>query len=196
MKYFRIVSIAIFITALSAVSQSAIFAQDVDVTATVDKASPTIEITNPSDQAVVSGTTLVTANATDDVEVVKVEFYIDGFLKLTDISAPYTFSWDTTSVSNGSHSITAIAYDLVNKSASDTITVSVENKAPASIESPGKESPSKESPGTRRTTLFRIPDEEVLKELPARDRDFLIGIIVGFEVFLILLLIFLTRRKN
>src|SRR4030066_1996897 len=98
MKYFRIVSIAIFITALSAVSQSAIFAQDVDVTATVDKASPTIEITNPSDQAVVSGTTLVTANATDDVEVVKVEFYIDGFLKLIVISAPYTFSWNPSPV--------------------------------------------------------------------------------------------------
>src|SRR4030067_677956 len=141
MKYFRIVSITIFIAMLAAANRSAIFAQDVDVTATVDHAPPTVEITNPSDQAVVSGTTLVTANATDDVEVVKVEFYIDGFLKLTDISAPYTFSWDTTSVSNGSHSITAIAYDLVNKSASDTITVTVTNQSPtpaATTRTPGE----------------------------------------------------------
>ena len=191
MKYSRIVSIAIFIAALAAINPSAVFAQDVDVTATVDNAPPTVQITNPDDQSVVTGTTLVTANATDDVEVVKVEFYIDGFLKLTDVSAPYTFSRDTTSVSNGSHTITAIVYDLVNKSASDTITVSVENKAPAPAETPG-EKPS----GTRRVTLFRIPDEEVLKGLPARDRDFLIGIVVGLELFLILLFIFLIRRRD
>src|SRR4030067_2450155 len=142
MKYFRIVSITIFIAMLAAANRSAIFAQDVDVTATVDHAPPTVEITNPDDQAVVSGTTLVTANATDDVEVTKVEFYIDGFLKLTDISAPYTFSWDTPSVVNGSHTITAVAYDKVGKSASDTITVTVTNKkAPPPAETPGKEAP-------------------------------------------------------
>src|SRR4030067_3695090 len=161
MKYFRIVSITIFIAMLAAANRSAIFAQDVDVTAPVDHAPPTVEITNPDDQAVVSGTTLVTANATDDVEVTKVEFYIDGFLKLTDISAPYTFSWDTTSVGNGSHTVTAVAYDAVDESATDTITVTVANKAPTPAETPGKE-----SPGTRRTTLFRIPDEEILKGLP------------------------------
>jgi len=191
MKYFRIVPIAIFIATLAAASRSAIFAQDVDITATVDHAPPTVEITNPDDQAVVSGITLVTANATDDVEVTKVELYIDGFLKLTDISAPYTFSWDTPSVGNGSHTITAVAYDKVGKSASDTITVTVANKAPTPAETPGKE-----APGARRTTLFRIPDEEVLKGLPVRDVDFLIGVIVGFEVFLILFLAFLIRRRD
>ena len=194
MKYFRIVSIAIFITVLSAVSQSVTFAQDVEVTAIIDNAPPTVQITNPDDQAVVSGTTLVTANATDDVEVAKVEFYIDGFLKLIDISAPYTFSWDTTSVGNGSHTVTAAAYDKVNKSASDTITVAVTNQALTPTETTG--TPGEKPTGARRVTLFRIPDEEFLKELPTRDRDFLIGVVVGLEVFLILLLAFLIRRRD
>lgn len=191
MKYFRIISIVIFIVALITTSQSVTFAQDVDVTAVVDHAPPTVEITNPDDQAVVSGTTLVTANATDDVKVTRVEFFIDGFLRLTDVSAPYVFSWDTLAAGDGQHTIGAKAYDSVGKSATDTITVTVENKAPASIETP-----SKESPGARRTTLFRISDEESLESAPIIDGDFPIGVMIGLELALILLLAFLLRRRD
>ena len=100
---------------------------DVDINAVVDNQNPTITITNPSNGATVSGIVGVTTNANDDGGIVKVEFYVAGFLKLTDTTAPYTYSWDTMIVSNASHTISATVYDIANKTATDTITVTVNN---------------------------------------------------------------------
>src|SRR3989344_6609910 len=101
--------------------------RDVTVTAAVDNELPTVNITNPADGATVSGTVSVTADATDDGGITKVEFYIDGFLRITDVSAPYTFSWNTTNDGNGSQVVQAIAYDIINNTATDSITVTVAN---------------------------------------------------------------------
>lgn len=117
-----------FLLAFFILSASSSYAQgDVGIQATVDNDPPTINITNPNSKDTVSGIVNVTATATDDGGVVKVEFFIDGLLKQTDTTAPYTFSWDTQTVSNGSHTITAKAYDIVNNTAADTITVTVDN---------------------------------------------------------------------
>ncbi len=96
--------------------------------APADTTNPTVSVTAPANNASVSGTAAVTASASDNVGVAKVEFYIDGSLKSTDTSSPYSFSWDTTSVTNASHQITAKAYDGANNSAtSSVVTVTVNN---------------------------------------------------------------------
>ena len=41
----------------------------------------------------------------------KVEFYLDGALQSTDTTSPYAWSWDTTTATNGSHSLSSKAYD-------------------------------------------------------------------------------------
>lgn len=99
----------------------------VDVNVVIPDQSPTVSITNPDDGSTVSGTSNVTADADDDNGVSKVEFYIDGTLKSTDTSFPYSWSWDTTQESNGSHEIKVIAYDTINRTAADTHTVTVDN---------------------------------------------------------------------
>ena len=103
---------------------------------------PTVSIVSPAAGATVRGTTAVTAAASDDRRVEKVEFYRDGGTTplATDTAAPWTFNWSTTSVANGTHTLTAKAYDDAgNSTTSATVSVQVANySAPTtSITSPG-----------------------------------------------------------
>ncbi len=96
-------------------------------TVTVDNTAPTVSITNPANGSTVSGTVSITADASDDNGISKVIFYIDGVSKSTDTSSPYSYSWNTTAESDGSHTINVIAYDTVNQTANDQHTVTVDN---------------------------------------------------------------------
>ncbi|HVT60788.1 MAG TPA: Ig-like domain-containing protein [Thermoanaerobaculia bacterium] len=96
-----------------------------------DTTPPTTSITSPANGATVSGTVNVTASASDNVGVVKVEFYIDSTLSSTTTTSPYSFSWNTTAVANGSHTIFSKAYDAANNvGTSATVTVTVNNTTP------------------------------------------------------------------
>jgi hypothetical protein len=101
-----------------------------------DKTPPTVSITSPSNSTVLKGTVNITANAADNAGgtgVSKVEFYVDGLLKSTDTSSPYAFSWDSTTASNASHSLTATAYDgavPANSTTSGAVSVTVDNSSP------------------------------------------------------------------
>ncbi|MFA6269901.1 MAG: Ig-like domain-containing protein [Candidatus Paceibacterota bacterium] len=58
----------------------------------------------------------------------KVEWYLDGVLKNSTTTTPYTFAWDTTTTTNGSHSLSAKAYDAAgNVGTSTIVTISVKN---------------------------------------------------------------------
>jgi hypothetical protein len=75
-----------------------------------------------------SGTISFSASASDANGVSKVEFYVDGTLKATDTSSPYSATLDSTTLSNGSHSLTAKAYDPSNNvGTSSAVSFSVSN---------------------------------------------------------------------
>lgn len=93
-----------------------------------DTTAPTVSITAPANGATVVGTVSVTATASDNIGVTKVEFYVDSVLKSTDTTSPYSYSWDSTSVANGTHSLTAKAYDAaLNVGTSTAVSVTVNN---------------------------------------------------------------------
>jgi hypothetical protein len=99
-----------------------------------DTTLPTVSITAPAAGATVSGTVSVTASASDNVGVTKVEFYVDGVLKNTDTLTAYAWSWDTTTATNGSHSLTAKAYDAaLNVKTSIAVSVTVSNATATDI---------------------------------------------------------------
>ncbi|MDU0460511.1 MAG: Ig-like domain-containing protein [Geobacteraceae bacterium] len=107
---------------------------DVSVTVLTDTTAPTVSITSPGVGAEVNGTVTITAASADNVGVSKVEFYNDGVLLYAGNVAPYSYSWDTTGVSNGSHTLTAKAYDAANNvTTSSAYTVSVNNLATAPV---------------------------------------------------------------
>ncbi len=94
-----------------------------------DTTAPTTSITAPANNATVSGTINVTATASDNVGVTKMEIYIDGALKTSNTNATsLTFSWNTTTAANGAHTITSKAYDAaLNVGTSTTVNVTVSN---------------------------------------------------------------------
>jgi hypothetical protein len=101
----------------------------VTVTVSNDITPPTVSITSPSPGSTVSGTISMTASASDNVGVVGVQFRLDGAnFGTEDTSAPYSVSWDTTTASNGSHTLTARARDAAgNATTSSAVTVTVSN---------------------------------------------------------------------
>jgi hypothetical protein len=107
---------------------------------TGDTTAPTVSITAPGSNTSVSGTVSVTASATDNVGVSKLEFYVNGALQATDTATPYLYSWNTSSLAAGTYTLTAKAYDAANnvgQSSSVNVTVVKDTTAPtASISSP------------------------------------------------------------
>jgi Bacterial Ig domain len=67
-----------------------------------------------------SGTITLSATASDNIGVTKVEFWVDGSLKGTDTTQPYSMTMDSRSLANGSHSLVAKAFDAAGNSASST----------------------------------------------------------------------------
>ncbi|MBJ6762728.1 PHB depolymerase family esterase [Myxococcaceae bacterium JPH2] len=93
-----------------------------------DTTPPTVDVTAPASGNTVSGTVNVTASASDDVGVARVEFYVDGSLAGTDTTAPYALAWNTTTVANGNHALSARAFDAAGNSSTDADTsVTVSN---------------------------------------------------------------------
>jgi len=98
------------------------------VTVTIDTTSPMVSITTPANKATVSGTTMISANANDNVGVTRVEFYENGSLLCATNVSPYSYTWKTISVINGSYVLTAKAYDAAgNVRQSSNVTVTVAN---------------------------------------------------------------------
>jgi len=97
-------------------------------TTTGDTTAPAVSVTAPTGGSTVSGSVSVTAAASDSVGVSKVEFYVNGALQATDTASPYSFSWNTTSLSDGSYTLTAKAYDAAgNMGTSSNVSVTVKN---------------------------------------------------------------------
>ncbi len=74
----------------------------------------------------------VTADASDNVGVSGVQFCVDGVnVGAEDVTAPYSVSWDSTTVANGAHVLTARARDAAGNATTTTgTTVTVSNTTP------------------------------------------------------------------
>jgi chitodextrinase len=84
------------------------------VTATTpppDTTLPAVSLTAPPPGSTVSGTVTISANASDASGIHDVEFLLDGVTINDDTTAPYSYAWDTTTTSNGQHSLTVRAHD-------------------------------------------------------------------------------------
>jgi glucose/arabinose dehydrogenase len=79
-----------------------------------DNIAPTVSITNPSNGAIVArkSTVTISATASDNVGVTRVEFLVNGNLQCTDTTAPYNCNWRVPSAPNKTHQLQARAFDL------------------------------------------------------------------------------------
>ncbi|MFO1152046.1 MAG: DUF4082 domain-containing protein [Rhodospirillales bacterium] len=93
-----------------------------------DITPPSVSLTAPASGATVSGSVTVSANASDNIGVASVDFRVDGTVISTDTTSPYSATWNTTSVANGPHTLTAVARDAAgNQTTSSGVSVTVNN---------------------------------------------------------------------
>src|SRR5205814_1707800 len=78
-----------------------------------DTTPPTVAMTAPPNGSSYNTPQTVTlqADASDNVAVVRVDFYDGGTLRGSDSSAPYSFDWTVSIADNGSHAWSARAFD-------------------------------------------------------------------------------------
>jgi hypothetical protein len=82
-----------------------------------------VTITNPANGAAVSGTVTITTSTTGCIDTV--EFYIDGSLRFTDTTSPFSYSWDTTQYPDGTHTIEVKGYCSGVYKDNDIVTVTL-----------------------------------------------------------------------
>ncbi len=84
-----------------------------------DTTPPTSSVTSPTEGSIVTRNqrTVITADASDNVGVKKVIFYVNGSSKCTDTTAPYTCNWSVPSGRSRSYTLKVRAYDAANNNA-------------------------------------------------------------------------------
>jgi chitodextrinase len=95
-------------------------------------AAPTVSLSAPTANAVVSGTSVTVSADTTGSPIAGVQFLLDGSsLGVEDTTAPYSMAWNTTTASNGSHSLSARVRNAAGDSGTAaSVPVVVDNQAP------------------------------------------------------------------
>lgn len=108
------------------------------ITLKVDPDIPTVTITSPATSGQKVGVKPVfTADVLDRGGVAKVEFYVDGVLRATDLAPPYSASLDLTALPDGSeHVLTVRAVDVVDRENSAQTTFMIDKTPTVTILSP------------------------------------------------------------
>jgi hypothetical protein len=120
-----------------------------------DSAPPTVAFSAPA-SGPVAGPVTLTAEASDDVAVTKVEFRVRGSKLYTDQVAPYTGVLLTGTMPDGPAPIEATAFDADGHQASATLDLLFDNTKPAlTLEGPDR---ARFRPGTTQTWNFAAED--------------------------------------
>ena len=105
--------------------------------ASTDTTLPVSSLTSPVAGATLKGSATLTATASDNVGVSSVDFYYGTTPIGSATASPYTVTWDTTKVANGTYLLQAKAKDAAgNIGPSSTVSVTVNNVAPGDTIAP------------------------------------------------------------
>jgi len=92
-----------------------------------DFTAPVVAFTSPVAGSTTNGGPTITATASDNVGVTRVDFYNGSTLLLSDTTAPYTFQYGCF---QGSNTLTAKAYDAAGNAGTASVTWNCERTAP------------------------------------------------------------------
>jgi Concanavalin A-like lectin/glucanases superfamily/Cadherin-like domain/Bacterial Ig domain len=111
--------------------------------APADVVKPDVRITSPAEDATVSGTVTIAAEASDASGIAGVIFEVDGrAIGAEVVSAPWTIGWNTSASGSGSHILTAIARDAAgNAMRSAVVPIVVGGPAPPAFPPPTNHNP-------------------------------------------------------
>lgn len=104
-----------------------------------DTTAPVVSIISPADGSVLSRSIVnVSVNASDNVGVAKVKFYLGDRQLGTDRTAPYNFSFNTKRLASGSYTLTARAFDAAGNMSLTQIQVTVPQSSKPRLNLTGK----------------------------------------------------------
>jgi hypothetical protein len=98
------------------------------VSVTIDNTAPAVTISAPASNANLRGTTTISWSATD-TNLNTVSIAIDG--EARDVSGTTSYSWDTHTVGDGTHTIQVQATDKAGNTRTVSVTVTTDNVAVA-----------------------------------------------------------------
>jgi|GEM_PF-2228034 len=97
----------------------------------LDLESPAVTLTTPQAGAIISGVVTVSAEASDTMSgITSVTLYVDGQSQTILNQPPFNFTWDTSPLASGLHTITIRAVDRAGNQAEASVSVTVDNTAP------------------------------------------------------------------
>jgi hypothetical protein len=119
-----------------AAGNSAVSGDSVFITTVVDTAPPSVDITTPAEGSTVSGSAVtIVANASDDGALASVQFMVDGAnVGDPQTIAPYSVTWDSTAVANGTHDVSARATDAAGHSTTSAAVVVTVTNPPQAVD--------------------------------------------------------------
>ncbi len=97
----------------------------------LEQVKPSIQITSPSNNAIVKGFVDVNVSAADNAALSNVSFYVDNALKQTNYSnqttGMFSFRWDSSEANDSNYTLKTVVYDSAGNSNSTEINVQVNN---------------------------------------------------------------------
>lgn len=99
--------------------------------ALIDTQAPLVTLINPSPGSVINQPIILEAVATDGSGVKQIQFYLDGGLLTTRLTAPFTYNWNTSDSTNGEHTIKVVATDEAGRTSEQSVIVTLSNVPPA-----------------------------------------------------------------
>ncbi len=95
----------------------------VTVSNSSDTVAPTVTITSPGNNSIITGNINVSAQAADNVGVTKMELLIDGKLKATSTASTLNYAWNIKGLKSGSHTLQVNTYDAAGNIGTTSVSV-------------------------------------------------------------------------
>jgi hypothetical protein len=102
-----------------------------------DTLRPTVSVTSPANNTTVNGAVTLSASASDNIGIALVRYILDGVVVGEAVNSPWSLPFDTTTVYNGMHYLTAEASDLAGNTNQSAVGFSISNQAGPSCGSTG-----------------------------------------------------------
>jgi hypothetical protein len=143
------------VTAYNAAGQESPFSQALTIT---ELTPPDVAIISPENATSVSGIVSISVNATDNVGVTRVEFYINDQPLASVTAPPYEYLWDTTIQAPGVYTLRAQAYDAAgNAGQSSALVINSDQGLPAATLQGAYDSAAVSGPVVRLSAADTIP---------------------------------------
>ena len=94
-----------------------------------DTTPPELTIVSPSSGSTVGEIVQIKVQTTDESGILKVDFYIQNSIVLSDTTLPYEYEWNTTTNQDGEYKVKVVSFDTEENFVESEVSVTVDNNS-------------------------------------------------------------------